>query len=117
MKKTKLKHVIFFIGALAICVVLIIALAKTSPKITLFYGDTCPHCEDVEEYINSHDIEGKVSFRRLEVFNNRANSQLLAAKAASCGLDTASVGVPFVFENDNCYMGVEEVTSFFQQYE
>lgn len=117
MKKTKLKHVIFFIGAIIICAILVIALAKTSPKTILFYGDTCPHCERVEEYIKSHDLESKISFRRLEVFNNQANARLLGKKAASCGLDQNNIGVPFVFDGSKCHMGEDEVTGFFQQYE
>ena len=117
MKKTKLKHIIFFIVALAVCGALALALVKASPKTILFYGDTCPHCEKVEEYINSHNLESKVPFRRLEVFNNQANASLLGKKASTCGMKADTVGVPFLYDGSKCYMGDEEVMSFFKQYE
>ena len=117
MKNTKLKHIIFFAVALAVCGALALALVKTSPKAILFYGDTCPHCENVEEYINAHNLESKVPFQRLEVFNNQANANLLSKKASACGMNTDSVGVPFLYDGSKCYMGDEEVMSFFKQYE
>jgi thiol-disulfide isomerase/thioredoxin len=117
MKKTKLKHIIFFLAAVVICGALALALIKASPKIILFYGDTCPHCEKVEEYINNNGLENKVSFRRLEVFSNQANANLLGEKASACGIKTDTVGVPFLYDGSQCYIGDEEVMNFFKQYE
>lgn len=81
----------------------------------LFYGDTCPHCKTVEEYITANNIKAKLSFKELEVFNNQANAQLLASKAQKCGLDVSGgVGVPFFFDGHNCLVGDQPIIDYFK---
>jgi hypothetical protein len=99
--------VVIFVGA--------IIIAKRQPTLILFYGDTCPHCQNVEEYIVANNIRAKLSFQELEVYNNQTNAQLLAAKAKRCGLDTsAGVGVPFFFDGQNCLVGDQPIIDYFK---
>lgn len=86
------------------------------PKMILFYGDTCPHCKNVENYIAANNIKAKFSFQELEVYNNKDNAQLLGEKATQCGLDTTNgVGVPFFFDGQKCILGDQEIINFFQK--
>jgi hypothetical protein len=116
--------------ALAMVIVVIVVLAsyKTWKKIhsnnqneqvtvsdagiILFYGEQCPHCQDVEKYIASHQLDQKVSFSKLEVWSNKANANLMAQKARSCGVKTDELGVPFLWAMGKCYIGVNEVENF-----
>lgn len=82
----------------------------------LFYGDTCPHCKNVEEFMSANGTRDKLSFRELEVYRNQTNAQLLAATAKKCGLDTsAGVGVPFFFDGEKCLLGDQDIINYFKQ--
>jgi hypothetical protein len=90
----------------------------TKNEIILYYGDGCPHCLKVDEFIKDNKIEEKISFVRKEVFLDQNNSLDLAEKAKICGLDTKSVGVPFLWEQEatstKCIIGDVDVINFFK---
>jgi glutaredoxin len=77
-----------------------------------FYGNTCPHCKDVEEWMTKNKIEEKMQIVKKEVYDNRANSLELADAAKSCGLPTDSIGVPFLFAEGKCLIGTPEITKY-----
>lgn len=81
----------------------------------LFYSLSCPHCQTVEQYIETNKVKEKYSFDRLEVSKNQNNSAQLAAKARACGLDTQGIGVPFLWTGEKCLMGDADIIEFFQQ--
>ncbi|MFA6417419.1 MAG: hypothetical protein WCW61_04510 [Patescibacteria group bacterium] len=82
----------------------------------LFYGDTCPHCKNVEEFMNTNGTRDKLSFRELEVYRNQTNAQLLGATAKKCNLDaSAGVGVPFFYDGEKCLMGDQDIINYFKQ--
>jgi glutaredoxin len=114
-KKKYLPLVILLV--IAIGGFLLINLKKSdAPDMILFYGDTCPHCKKVSEYIESNNVKAKFKFQELEVYNNQNNSRLMAKKAVSCGLDTSQgLGVPFFFDGKNCLVGDQDIINFFQK--
>jgi glutaredoxin len=96
-----------FIGA--------IIYAKKSPEMVLFYSDSCPHCKNVEAYINENDLKNKIKFAEKEVSNNQANAALLERKARQCSLDmTQGIGVPFFFDGKSCLIGDAPIIDYFQ---
>jgi len=84
-------------------------------QIILFYGDGCPHCEIVEEYIEKNNIKEKLSFVEKEVYYNKINANELGEKAKICGLPTNSIGVPFLFDGEKCFIGDQDIINFFKQ--
>lgn len=87
---------------------------ETSDRI-LFYGETCPHCKEVEKYITDNNIKEKIQFSEKEIYKNRDNAKLLLEKAKGCGIKESEVGVPFLWVAPNtCHMGKEEVINFFK---
>ena len=83
--------------------------------IVFFYGDTCTHCKDVEDYITANQIEQKIKYTSLEAFNNQANAQLLINIGTSCGLDQENIGaVPLVYDGSKCYLGAPDSINFFK---
>jgi len=84
-------------------------------QIILFYGDGCPHCKIVEEYIANNKIKDKISFTQKEVYYNKANANELGEKAKFCGLPTDSIGVPFLFNGEKCFIGDQDIINFFKQ--
>jgi len=89
--------------------------AEEQGQITLFYGDGCPHCKIVEDYIKQNQIAIKISFAQKEVYSNQANSMELEAKAKICGLPANSIGVPLLFDGEKCFIGDQDIINFFKQ--
>jgi len=84
-------------------------------QITLFYGDGCPHCAIVEDYIKNNNIKERLSFEEKEVYYNQNNAKELEAKAKICGLATDSIGVPFLWDGLKCYVGDQDIINFLNQ--
>ncbi len=84
-------------------------------QIILFYGDGCPHCAIVEDYIKKNNIKEKLTFGEKEVYYNQNNAKELEAKAKICGLPIDSIGVPFLWDGSKCYIGDQDIIDFFQQ--
>jgi glutaredoxin len=83
-------------------------------EIILFYGQECPHCKDLEEWIKNNSIKEKISFTELEVYHNEENQKLIMEKARICNLDESSIGVPFLWTGETCLIGGEPIQQFFQ---
>lgn len=83
--------------------------------IILFYGQECPHCLELEKYLEENQIADKVRYDRLEVFHNSGNQAVLEEKAKECGLSESEIGVPFLFDatEKKCLMGTPEIEDFF----
>lgn len=82
--------------------------------IILFYGEGCPHCKIVDDFITENKIEEKVSFSRMEVWSNKDNQQVLLKAAQICNLNTDSIGVPFLYDGKNCLVGDVDIINFFK---
>lgn len=104
-----------------IAAILVMPKAEKNPNLVpsvdekgtiLFYGSGCPHCAIVDNYIKENKIEQIMSFKRLEIYNNEANANLLDQKAATCGLDLRRIGVPFLWDNNECYLGDSQITKY-----
>lgn len=83
-------------------------------QIILFYGNDCPHCAIVEEYIKKNSIGDKISFIQKEVYYNQSNAKELKAKAKICGLPTNSIIVPFLWDGEKCFIGDQNIINFFK---
>jgi glutaredoxin len=88
---------------------------QATNQIILFYGDGCPHCKIVESYIKQYQIANKISFAQKEVYYNQNNAKELEAKAKICGLPTDSIGVPFLWDGEKCFIGDQDIINFFKQ--
>lgn len=110
MKKS-LKITILII-ALIIIASLTALLIKKQPAQILFYSDSCSHCKIVAQYIKDNKVKEYLIFRELEVSLNPTNAQLMAKKAASCGLPTDNLGVPFFFDGTNCLIGDLDIINY-----
>jgi glutaredoxin len=114
MKKNKTLIII-----LAIIVVLgglsVLGRFTNKSEMILFFGDTCPHCKNVDKYLEDNGIRNKVKFQELEVYQNKANAELLTAIAKKCNLDTTGgVGVPFLYDGSKCIQGDQPIIDFFK---
>jgi len=113
----KHKTLIIVLGVIAFLVIIATLGRFTNkpagPEMIFFYGDTCPHCKNVEAYFTESGIENRVKFQKLEVYNNTNNARLLVTTAKKCGLDTTNgVGVPVFYDGQQCFQGDQPIIDF-----
>lgn len=81
-----------------------------------FYGEECPHCKRINEFLESNAIASKFTFTKKEVWHSRTNSAQMKEKAEACGMDASKVGVPFIYtEGNKCVFGEPDVKKFFAE--
>lgn len=84
--------------------------------IIIYYGVTCPHCKDVDEWIEREQAEQLLEIKQKEVYENRDNANELTRVAISCGYDTQrGVGVPFMYADGDCYIGKIEIIDYLEE--
>ena len=80
-----------------------------------FYGLECPHCQKVEEFLNSNDVANKMTYTKFEVWHNEENRNLMLQAAKNCQLKVKDVGVPFIYDGQQCIIGEMETINFFKE--
>jgi glutaredoxin len=86
-------------------------------KIILYYSNQCPHCKNLEQWIEVNKIEDKIAFPKKEVHDDQNNANELLEKAAACQIPDDSIGVPFLWDGENgdkCIMGDSDIISFLE---
>ncbi|MDO8566446.1 MAG: hypothetical protein Q7S04_04690 [Candidatus Moranbacteria bacterium] len=83
--------------------------------IVYYWGDGCPHCKIVSDFLEANDIASKVSFEKKEVWSNKTNASEMGRRAKACGVKPEGMGVPFVYGGDGkCYIGEVDAVNFFK---
>ncbi|MEM5799929.1 MAG: hypothetical protein QXZ43_04680 [Candidatus Aenigmatarchaeota archaeon] len=113
MNEAQKAVIIFFVLTFLILGSLYIIYINKKPKynkndIIFFYGVTCPHCKNVEEFINQNNLDSKISIIKKEVYYNQTNLSELMNYAKKCNLKEDQVGVPFIYYQGKCYIGDKE---------
>lgn len=84
----------------------------TANSLILYYGDGCPHCKIVEDYLAANPATKQLKIISKEVYSNPDNANELVNHATTCGLDTADIGVPFLWTGQNCLIGDQPIIDF-----
>lgn len=89
-------------------------ISTPNADIMIFYGSTCPHCKKVNEYIIANNIDKIVPFQHLEVYNDKANLELMKQKLDLCKNLSADDkgGVPFMYSSETCLVGDQPIIDF-----
>lgn len=90
------------------------ASADEDSSIILFYGQECPHCKLVEDFLKENKAEEKIKFSQAEVYHNVANAEIMKKKADLCQIAPESLGVPFLWAEGKCYIGDHDAIQFFK---
>lgn len=85
-----------------------ISYSKEKINIYLFYGEGCPHCEELKNYLNSLDNKEKSYFNiyTFEVWNNSTNQQFMKDSAKYLNKEVS--GVPFLIIGNKTFEGYSE---------
>jgi glutaredoxin len=87
---------------------------QEQPKYIYFYGETCPYCHDVMDWMQETQIESILNIERREVYYNQAHQEQMNLAAQTCG--ESSRGVPFLFTSDkNCIIGSTPIIDYLSE--
>jgi glutaredoxin len=101
----------------AITLILLIAgvfvFSKKSEPITppvggyeYYWGDGCPHCKVVAEFLDSWEDKDKVTLTKFETWNDANNAKKLSKVFDYCKTPANQRGVPVLFTPDGkCLIG------------
>ena len=75
----------------------------------LFWGTTCPYCHIVKEEIKEQGLYEKINIEELEIYENKENLNIFREKISICGIDPSTAGVPLLFAENQCFVGVDSI--------
>jgi len=106
-------------------------IAMKGATATLYYGDGCPHCANIEKWLQDNNYlpgvtitqssvdswisTAKIKFNIKEVWKNKTNSTEMSSKATACGISPDQTGVPFLYDDTSkkCIIGETDIQNFF----
>ena len=78
-----------------------------SAALVLYYGNGCPHCKIVEDYIKKNHLDKTLDLAQKEIWQNKDNQKEMFQAAQNCGLNLEALGVPMLYDRkeNKCYGG------------
>lgn len=84
-------------------------------QLIFYYGETCPHCHIVDAYVKNNKINQKLNIINKEVYNNQNNAEDLRVKARLCGIPDNALGVPLLWNGQDCLVGDQPIIDFLNE--
>lgn len=81
------------------------------PKLVIYYGEQCPHCRIVENYIEDEGIGKDFDIEMKEVSQSEDNKSELIKRVEYCNIK-GPIGVPFLWDGQACYSGDEDIVDY-----
>lgn len=73
---------------------------------TYYWGDGCPHCKIVEDFLSTWSKKDTIKIDKKEVWSNVGNANELKARYEYCKVPPSEMGVPLLFTPDGkCFSG------------
>jgi glutaredoxin len=114
MKKNQFVSLILFL--IIFLMIGVIVWGSSKKRSVFYYGNTCPHCKEVEDWMEENKIEEKLKIVKKEVYDNKANASELFSVAKKCGINSSSIGVPFLYTQEGkCLIGTPDVTNYLKE--
>ncbi|MFZ3301606.1 MAG: hypothetical protein WA152_02765 [Microgenomates group bacterium] len=80
-----------------------------------YWGDGCPHCKIVDEFFSTWSGKDKINIKKLEVWNNTKNAELMAERAKNCNIVRTEMGVPLlVTPEGKCFIGDQPIIEHYK---
>lgn len=88
-----------------------------NPDLVFFWGNGCPHCENVEKWLKENNSDAKIKVNYKEVYYNSKNSEQLGAMAKEYCPDVITpkgIAVPISLDpvNKKCIQGDTPIIEF-----
>lgn len=80
-----------------------------------FWGDGCPHCAIVAEFLETWPDKDKIAIEKKEVWSNQMNYLLMQKRAQYCKINKNDLGVPLLFTPEGkCLIGDQPIIDYFK---
>lgn len=88
----------------------------TPTNLTYYWGNGCPHCAKVEEFLKTWEKKDQVKIDKKEVWYNKVNAKELQARYQTCGIANPNeMGVPLLFTPEGkCFSGDTPIIDYFK---
>lgn len=88
-----------------------------NPDLVFFWGNGCPHCENVEDWLKKNNVDNKLKINYKEVYYNKDNQTDLYNTAKQyCPeiIENGGIGVPTGFDpsTKKCLQGDTPIIDF-----
>lgn len=81
-----------------------------------FWGNTCPHCKIVADFLENWALKDKIKIDKKEVYDNKNNASLLVEKAIVCKISQDQIAVPFLFTpTGKCIVGDQPIIEYLKK--
>lgn len=96
-----------------------VEVTTNDSEVILFFSNMCPHCKNVEDFVEANGVKEKVNFVQKEVGmlgEAKSNSNFMLEKQKACSVEKDYLGaVPFLWTKDGkCLMGDVDIINFFK---
>lgn len=82
-------------------------------NLIFYWGNGCPHCKIVEDFLSTWDKKDTVKIDKKEVWGSIANANELKARYEYCKVPQSEMGVPLLFTPDGkCFSGDTPVIDY-----
>lgn len=106
-----MKKVLFFILSF---ILIFISLAPRvfaqEDRAILYYGNGCPHCSEVEDFIKNNDLS--ISIDQKEIYQDKNNAEEFNRICSEEGIGLMNRGVPFLYAENECFIGDRQIISY-----
>jgi glutaredoxin len=81
-----------------------------------FWGNGCPHCEVVQDFLDSWDKKDTINLKKYEVWYDKTNAKIMEARYNSCSKKPqGQMSVPFLITpKGECLVGDEPIIELFK---
>ena len=81
-----------------------------------FWSETCPHCKNVADFIETWEGKDKFQMNKIEVNSSNENSIRFYQVGSFCKIPRNNLGVPLLVNTDGkCLQGDEPIIQFLQE--
>jgi len=118
--KTKIISVVVLLLLVSL-VGLIVYKKKHTPIVSsdegliLYYSSTCPHCKNVDKYLEENDSQNSLGIAQKEVSIDEANANDFFNKAKKCNISEEEAGVPMLWDGEKCTVGDQPIISYVKE--
>ena len=93
--------------------------SQTVPPVSgyeYYWGTGCPHCAKVDEFFQTWALKDKVEIAKREVWYNKTNAKIFAARLDACQIPQQERGVPvLVTPEGKCLSGDELIINHLKE--
>ncbi len=100
----------FIIGVLFFFTLSVQNVLAQDNKAILYYGNGCPHCAEVEDFIKNNNFD--FSIEQKEIYQNKINAEEFNQICAEAGISLMNRGVPFLYAENECFIGDKQIISY-----